>query len=75
MVLYYDWLLTLPLEIDRFWKRRLTGPTVLFILNRYYPIVTVIPELIAYFTDTFSPEVRILLYPVNSADVSLFLQV
>jgi Family of unknown function (DUF6533) len=58
-VLYYDWLLTLPLEIDRFWRRRLTGPTILFVLNRYFPIVSLIVELTAYFTGTFSPEVSI----------------
>jgi Family of unknown function (DUF6533) len=57
VVLYYDWLLTLWLEIDIFWKRRMTGPTVLFILNRYFPLVSLVPEMVAYCTGALSPEV------------------
>ncbi|KAF8590763.1 hypothetical protein K439DRAFT_1657135 [Ramaria rubella] len=57
VVLYFDWLLTLPLEIDRFWTSRVKGPTVLFLLNRYFPIVSLVPEMTAYFTGVFSPKV------------------
>ncbi|KAF8591752.1 hypothetical protein K439DRAFT_1611030 [Ramaria rubella] len=56
IVLYYDWILTLPMEINRFWKPNITGPTVLFFLNRYFPLISFIPTTIAYFTDTFSSE-------------------
>lgn len=34
-LLAYEYLLTLTREIALFWKRRLTGASVLFFLNRY----------------------------------------
>lgn len=66
VVLYYDWLLTVPSEIERFWKLKLTGPGCLFMLNRYFPIICVIFEMIGFFTDTFSHEVCPLWSPRNT---------
>ncbi|KAF8513994.1 hypothetical protein BU17DRAFT_94856 [Hysterangium stoloniferum] len=59
-ILYYDWLLTLPEEIDRYWRPKCTGPTILFFLNRYIPFIVFIPIMISYFSDIFRPEVLVL---------------
>ena len=32
---FYESIITLGLEIDLFWKQRITGDTVLFFLNKY----------------------------------------
>ncbi|TDL24210.1 hypothetical protein BD410DRAFT_802068 [Rickenella mellea] len=34
-VLFYDYAITIHLEISHFWEKKLTGATVLFMLNRY----------------------------------------
>jgi hypothetical protein len=67
VVLYFDWLLTFSQEVETFWKSKLTGPTVLFLLNRYIPIIGVILEMSAYFTDVFSPEVSLVSTTVPAA--------
>jgi len=57
VMLYFDWMLTFSLEVERFWKSKLTGPTILFFANRYFPIIGVILEMVAYFTDLIPPEI------------------
>lgn len=39
VLLYSDYVITLPDEIRRIWGARFTGATVLFLLNRYVPMV------------------------------------
>ncbi|KAF8590788.1 hypothetical protein K439DRAFT_1164453 [Ramaria rubella] len=57
-ILYYDWFLTLPEEVNRYWRPKFTGPTILFLLNRYLPVIGFIPTMISYFSGDFSPAVR-----------------
>ena len=35
VILFYDYLITFGDEVQLFWRRKWTGATVLFILNRY----------------------------------------
>jgi len=39
VTLFFDYFLTFDLEVKSLWKRPLTGPSVLFLLNRYYPLL------------------------------------
>ncbi|KZV91644.1 hypothetical protein EXIGLDRAFT_92237 [Exidia glandulosa HHB12029] len=39
-LLWWDYLLTLPQEIEFFWQGRLSWPAILFFVNRYLPILT-----------------------------------
>jgi len=57
VMLYYDWILTLPKEIKQFWKLPITLPAFLFFVNRYLPITGLVVVTLAYFTDIFSPEI------------------
>ncbi|KAI0788055.1 hypothetical protein C8Q74DRAFT_1196370, partial [Fomes fomentarius] len=38
-LLVYDYFLTLPAEVNLFWKRRRTGAAVLFFANRYLSLL------------------------------------
>jgi len=38
LILVYDYFLTLDLEIEKVWRRSLQGSTVLFLINRYFPL-------------------------------------
>ena len=38
VILYYDYLLTLPDEITFFWRRKCSSVSILFFLNRYLPM-------------------------------------
>ncbi|KAI0083642.1 hypothetical protein BDY19DRAFT_1051727 [Irpex rosettiformis] len=38
-LLFYDYLLTLPQEINNIWGRKFTLPTMLFLLNRYFSMI------------------------------------
>ena len=50
-ILYYDFILSFPLEIERFWKRRrpLSGASLVFFMNRYFSIISSIPTLYEFF--------------------------
>ena len=37
---FYEYAITLGQEIDMFWKRRFTGATALFLLNRYLLVLS-----------------------------------
>ena len=50
VVLYYDWLITLPDEIVKIWMGRWSGVTVCFLLNRYVPLLAYIPVAIGMFS-------------------------
>jgi len=50
--LYYDYILTFPLERERFWKHsKITWVSALFLLNRYIIIFGSIPVIFEYFGD------------------------
>ena len=38
----YDYILLLDKEIELFWKRKVTGASLLFLVNRYLPIIAYI---------------------------------
>ena len=48
-VLVYDYILTLGQELQLFWKRKLTGATVLFLINRYLFLFYIIISMCSYF--------------------------
>lgn len=56
-ILYYDYFLTLSMEIDNFWKaqHKVSWTSVLFILNRYLAVAGQIPIAFEYFAD-ISPQ-------------------
>ena len=39
-LVFYEYAITLGQEIDMFWKRKFTGATVLFMLNRYLLVLS-----------------------------------
>ncbi|EIW58665.1 uncharacterized protein TRAVEDRAFT_47807 [Trametes versicolor FP-101664 SS1] len=41
----FEYLVTFDREVELFWKRKFTGASVLFLLNRYLPLLTVILDL------------------------------
>ncbi|PPQ91013.1 hypothetical protein CVT25_013938, partial [Psilocybe cyanescens] len=56
-ILYYDYLLTLPREIDRFWaSRRITWASSLFYLNRYLSLLGHGPVIFQYFWRSSDPD-------------------
>ncbi|KAI0752133.1 hypothetical protein C8Q74DRAFT_1373916 [Fomes fomentarius] len=50
-ILYYDFVLTIPQEVDRYWKRRLSWGSALFFLNRYSSVLSHIPIIYEYYWD------------------------
>ncbi|KAF9489904.1 hypothetical protein BDN71DRAFT_1593148 [Pleurotus eryngii] len=49
-ILYYDYWLTLPLEIERYWTLKgFTTARFLFYLNRYTSLFAHVPVIVAYF--------------------------
>lgn len=47
-LLFYDYFLTFDKEIQLFWNRKLTGPSVIFYLNRYSMLVNAIAVILQY---------------------------
>ena len=58
-ILYFDYLLTLTTEIRRIWTARFSGATLLFLLNRYVPLVGYIPVMVSLFDPPWSIEVSV----------------
>jgi hypothetical protein len=53
-ILFYDYALTLPLEVDRFWNRkRLSWVSALFYVNRYTSLLAHIPVIAEYFWGSY----------------------
>jgi len=48
-LLYFDFFLTFPREVSRYWGTRLTWATFLFYLNRYGVIFGTVPVIVEYF--------------------------
>lgn len=44
----FDYLLTFPQEVQLFWKRKMTGASVIFLLTRYITLLALIFELVDY---------------------------
>ena len=57
VILYYEYLLTLPEEVHYFWRKRRTLVTILFFLNRYLNLLVNVPLILQTF-GTWSDEVR-----------------
>ncbi|KAG6890501.1 hypothetical protein C0995_007700 [Termitomyces sp. Mi166 len=56
-LLYYDYALTLPAEVDRFWSTRLLSWTsAFFYLNRYLSIFGHVPAIVQHFWESESPD-------------------
>ncbi|KAF8164784.1 hypothetical protein B0H34DRAFT_212451 [Crassisporium funariophilum] len=52
----YDHVLTFPREVERIWKQRITGATVLFLLNRYITPLQYIIFMDAYLDPRWTKE-------------------
>jgi len=51
VILYYDYFLTLPLEIERFWPQRtFSWASFFFYVNRYMALLGQIPIIISFFS-------------------------
>lgn len=48
-LLYYDFVLTIPQEVERYWERKFSLPSFLFFLNRYMSVLCHIPVIIEFF--------------------------
>ncbi|KAK7046417.1 hypothetical protein R3P38DRAFT_2873683 [Favolaschia claudopus] len=48
-LLYYEYFLTINLEVSRYWGLKPTTPTVLFFLNRYGMLFGTAPVIVQYF--------------------------
>ena len=48
-LLYYDFLLTISLEVERYWTGRRSWASVFFFLNRYTAIVSHVPVMYEFF--------------------------
>jgi len=72
VILYFDYFLTFDLEIENLWKKRFTGPTILFLLNRYYPMLFYVVVLVAVHDPSWSGEAceNFKRFPLISALVS-----
>lgn len=58
-ILYYDYTLTLPIEIDWFWKRfKINWISLLYTSNRFLSLLGHIPIIIIYFSPMISENVR-----------------
>ncbi|KAI0651323.1 hypothetical protein C8Q79DRAFT_897161, partial [Trametes meyenii] len=54
-LLYYDFVLTIPQEIERYWKGSFSWTTLLFFLNRYLSVVMHLPVIVEFFGDLSGP--------------------
>ncbi|KAK6984894.1 hypothetical protein R3P38DRAFT_3103492 [Favolaschia claudopus] len=48
-LLYYEYFITINLEVSRYWGLKPTTPTVLFFLNRYGMLLGTVPVIVQYF--------------------------
>ncbi|KAL7278595.1 hypothetical protein ACG7TL_007596 [Trametes sanguinea] len=71
-ILYYDFVLTIPQEIERFWSRKLSWPSFLFFLNRYLSVIGHIPVIIEFFG--VIPESRCREYQQYHRIISILIQ-
>jgi hypothetical protein len=71
-ILYYDYLLTLPAEVDRFWRSRShTRASAVFLALRYVALLGHIPLFLPIFADR--PALMVGLICLLSDNLSLFI--
>ena len=58
VLLFYDYILTLDKEVGLFWKKRISGASLLFLCNRYLTLLTQMFDMVQFTTD-MSDEVRV----------------
>ena len=58
VVVMYEYLITLGQELNLFWRGKITGAQVLFVINRYLNIAVVMWQFASTFV-TYSDEVRV----------------
>ncbi|KAI0077602.1 hypothetical protein K474DRAFT_1771680 [Panus rudis PR-1116 ss-1] len=50
-ILYYDWLLTIPSEIDLYWQHRFSYTSFFYFLNRYSSLLAHVPVAVEFYVD------------------------
>ncbi|KAH9888046.1 hypothetical protein C8Q73DRAFT_748392 [Cubamyces lactineus] len=73
VLLFADVFMTLPEEVERIWKRRFTGATVVFLITRYVAVAERITLVTSVFLPTLQDKVRRIGYcvPVLRLDDTL----
>lgn len=56
VILYYDYLVTLPVEIQYIWPKLFSKSSIWFFINRYIPIFGNIPILLSSFASATARE-------------------
>ncbi|KAI0711168.1 hypothetical protein C8T65DRAFT_185592 [Cerioporus squamosus] len=54
----YEYFITFDREVELFWKGKMTGASIIFLLNRYLPLLTQLLYLTEYTTSTMSAKLR-----------------
>ncbi|TCD67180.1 hypothetical protein EIP91_000406 [Steccherinum ochraceum] len=55
VMMTYDILLTFPTELEKIWKQRYSGVTVLWFMNRWFFLAAVIPTIASLHVDALCP--------------------
>ncbi|THG97319.1 hypothetical protein EW026_g4656 [Hermanssonia centrifuga] len=65
VMLFYDILITFGDEVEKIWRQRFTGATVLWFLNRYIPPLGYIVVIVSFQDPSWGPSAcnRFVLYP------------
>ena len=58
VLLFADSFITFPEEVERIWKRRFTGATVVFLITRYVAVAERITLVVSVFLPTLQDKVR-----------------
>ena len=58
VLLFYDYMLTLDKEAKLFWKRKISGASLLFLFNRYLTVLTQVLDVVQ-FTSNMSDKASI----------------
>ena len=59
MLIIYEYVITIPDEIELFWRGKVTGATVLFLANRYLSLVIYLYELLQDTIVTTNPNAKV----------------
>ena len=51
VLLFYDYMLTLDKEARLFWKRKISGASLLFLFNRYLTVLTQVLDVVQFTSD------------------------
>ncbi|TDL18260.1 hypothetical protein BD410DRAFT_728733, partial [Rickenella mellea] len=74
-ILYYDHIVTLPTEIERIWRPKLSPISVIFLLNRYLTCFGYVPIMFFFFDSPNVSKVRFIqLHFYNFAQETTFLK-